>query len=366
MTAAVRRLVGELGLEGEVLVAPPGLDLLVYRAGRLRRVPLSASDLIRSDIVSAGAKLRMLLEPFTSGPDPEERVARYFARKLGREIYETVAGPLYGGLYASDPADMVMGISLAGALRDLGVGRSLLLALLRRGGRLHPPPACSFRNGMRAIPDALAQVLSKRLRLGVTAHGLRPAGGGWALELDGDRVEADHVVLTVPAAAAAGLLREVAPSAAAAAGSLRYNPIAVVHLEAETTLEGLGFQVALTEGMVTRGVTFNDSLFGRRDVYTSYLGGAKRPEVAGMHTEDLARLAVDEFRTLTGFDARVLSVQRQSMPAWDVSWTSLGTWKLPPGLHVAANWRSRPGIAGRLADARGLAEALARGRPATA
>jgi hypothetical protein len=32
---------------------------------------------------------------------------------------------------------------------------------------------------------------------------------------------------------------------------------------------------------------------------------------------------------------------------------------LPAGLHLAANWESRPGIPGRLAQARRLAERLA-------
>jgi oxygen-dependent protoporphyrinogen oxidase len=186
------------------------------------------------------------------------------------------------------------------------------------------------------------------------------------LELDGARVAADHVVLTVPAAAAAALLQEVAPDAARAAHTLRYNPVAVVHLEAETPLAGLGFQVALSERTATRGVTFNDSLFGRQNVYTAYLGGAQRPDVARMDPDELGRLAVDEFRTVTGFDGRALSVGHQAMPAWDMSWGSLSSWHLPPGLHVAASWWSRPGIPGRLAEARRLAETLAAGRPGNA
>src|SRR5690606_12557404 len=37
----VRALVEELGLEDELLVAPPGLPLLVHRSGRLSEVPFS-------------------------------------------------------------------------------------------------------------------------------------------------------------------------------------------------------------------------------------------------------------------------------------------------------------------------------------
>ena len=109
-----RRTYG-LPITGEapaLVTAPPGLDLFVYRAGRLRRVPFSAASFLGSDIVGPGAKLRALLEPLTAGPDPRESVARYFTRKLGRELYETLVGPLYAGLYGSDPADMRVGLSL--------------------------------------------------------------------------------------------------------------------------------------------------------------------------------------------------------------------------------------------------------------
>ncbi|HEX5724750.1 MAG TPA: FAD-dependent oxidoreductase, partial [Longimicrobiaceae bacterium] len=106
MTAQMAALVRELGLGGEVVTAPRGLPLFVYRRGRLRRVPFSPAQLLRTDLLSPAAKLRLLAEPLTAGPRPGESVAGYLSRKLGRAAYEDLAGPLYGGLYASDPADM--------------------------------------------------------------------------------------------------------------------------------------------------------------------------------------------------------------------------------------------------------------------
>lgn len=364
LTRGVSRLVDAVGLRGDVVEAASGLDLFVFRSGALRRVPFSARDFLTSDIVGLPAKLRLALEPFTAGADPDERVATYFTRKVGRELYETVIAPLYGGLYGSDPADMRVGLSLIHVLREFGVERSLILPLLKRGGRVEPPPACSFRQGMQMLPAAVASALGDRLRLESAVRGLRPDGSGWRVEVDGGVIEAESVVLTTPAPVAARLLGEVAPEAAAAIGSLRYNPLAVVHLDAETDLRGLGFQVAFTEpGLALRGVTYNDSLFGRTNLYTAYLGGARHPEVAGMGQGALAARAVEEFRLCTGYDARPLAVEHERMPAWDVTWSALEGLSLPSGLHVAANWWSRPGLPGRLAEAERLAGTLA-GRPA--
>ena len=369
LTPGLRRMVEALELEGEALIAPSGLELFVYRRGKLRRVPFSPGAFLRSDIVGPLAKLRLLLEPLTAAPDPEERVARFFTRKVGREIYEALIAPLYGGLYASDPADMVVGLSLAHVLREFGIRRSLLVPLLRRGGTIHPPAPLSFQEGMQTLTTALGQALGERLWLDAPVRSLRRSGseasgsarsGAWVLEVDGDTVEADAVVLTAPAPATAMLLDAVAPDAAASLRRLHYNPLGVVHLDAETPLVGLGFQVAFTErDLALRGVTYNDAMFGRHNVYTAYLGGARHPEVVTLDDEAMARLAVDEFRRCTGYDARRLAVEREEMPAWDASWSALKGFSLPEGLHVAANWMGRPGIPGRLADAKRMADRLA-------
>jgi protoporphyrinogen/coproporphyrinogen III oxidase len=359
MVGSMRDLVRELGLEGEVLTAPPGLPLWVYHGRRLRGVPFSAGAFLRSDVLGPAAKLRVLLEPLTAGPRPGERVARFLTRKLGRDAYEHLLGPLYGGLYASDPADMEVELSLAHVLREFGIGRSLLLPLLRSGGRIHPPPACSFREGMAALPHALWRAHADTVRLGAPVREIRRTPAGYRLALDGEAIDAAQVVVTVPPPAAARLLGGVAPDAAARIGRLNRNPLAVVHLHARTGLSGLGYQVSLAEPLATRGVTFNDSLFGRTGVHTAYLGGAKRPDVVGWGDERIVEAAVAEFRLVTGAEAEPLSVRREAMPAWDVSWRALEGMTLPAGLHLAANWESRPGIPGRLAQARRLAERLA-------
>ncbi len=363
LTEPFAALVDELGLAPSLILAPTDLDFHVYREGRLRRVPLSARGLLASDVVSWRGKLRALLEPLTPGPRDDERVAAFLSRKLGRELYEHVVGPLYGGIYGTDPADMVVDLSLGRLLRDLGVGRSLLLARLRRR-RARPSPACSFAEGLESLPRALARALGGRVRLNAPVRALKPRPRGWSVVVDGEALPAEQVVLAVPAPVAARLLEGVAPEASSRIGGLRHNRLAVAHLRAETTLRGIGFQVSLAERRALRGVTFAHCLFGgeagradRTGVYTAYLGAA------GLDDDALADLAVREFQRCTGHAAEPLAVARPVMPAWDTSWSALRGLRLPAGVHVTANWESRPGLAGRFARARALAAELA-GRPA--
>jgi protoporphyrinogen/coproporphyrinogen III oxidase len=359
LTTGLQRLIAELGLQDELLIAPAGLPLFVFSRGRLRRVPFSPGEFVRSDIFGWPAKLRLLLEPLTGGARTGERVADYFTRKVGRSAYETLLGPLYGGLYASDPADMIVDLSLGRVLGEFGIGRSLLLPLFRRGGTISPPPACSFREGLQTLTTALHRENVANVELSSPVRDISRAGSGYRVMLDDREVAADKVIITAPAREASQMLSSVAPSAAASIQHLTYNPLAVVHLLADTGLSGLGYQVSFTESLSTRGVTFNDSLFGRRGVYTAYLGGAKSPEMVRLPEGELGEIARAEFRQVTGSDSEVLSVARERMPAWDSSWSGLTGMKLPEGIQIAANWESRPGMPGRLGQAAQIAASLA-------
>ncbi len=404
----LRALIDELGLRDELLLAPPGLPLLVYRSGRLREVPFSIPAAFRTDLISVPGKLRILLEPFTGGARPTESVADYLVRKFGREAYECMLGPLYGGLYASDPADMPMRWTLSRALETFGIEGSVLFSLARRslrrggggggggrgrggeggsgsgagsgsgrgggsgngsgrggGGGGDVAPACSFRRGMRALPEALHGAHRERIHLQTPARALhRRDDGRWVVETDAGEWTGDDVVVTTPADAAAALLSHAAPDAAARVARLNYNPLAVAYLEADVDRPAMGYQVAFGERLETRGVTFNAHLFGRAGVYTAYLGGAKNPALVAWDDDAIAAVAASEFEQATRRPARARHVERVRMPAWDRSWAALEGLTLPEGLHVAANWESRAGVPGRIARARELAASLKRRRSA--
>lgn len=364
LTPPVGGLVRELGLEERLLTAASDLPLHVYHAGRLRRVPLRARDLARTDLLSWRGKLRLLREPLIAPPRQQETAGAFLRRKLGDEAYERVAAPLYGGLYAGDPDHMPARFALEPLLRELGAGRSLLLALARRrraaGGGA---PAISFRNGLQELPEALRRDQSERVVLRARVRRIARRGAGYVLLTHGSTatLECERVVLTVPADTAASLLNEVAPAAGAALASLHHNPLAVVHLESDCGAQGLGYQVAHGEQMATRGVTFNASLFGRDRVFTAFLGGAQNPGIVGMPDDWVGETACNEFRQVTGCDARVLRITRSRVPAWDESWSALDRLELPDGIHLLTNYNGRLGIPSRLRLARELAERLAAG-----
>jgi protoporphyrinogen/coproporphyrinogen III oxidase len=370
LTPAVRSLVEELDLTEELVTVPPDHPLYVVRGGRPHRVPFSLGELLTTGLLSWRGKLRLLLEPLTSGPRAGETVGGYLARKLGREGCDYLAGPLFGGLYGSDPYDMYVRHALEPTLRRLGVSRSLLLRALRHGRRAEPLAAVSFREGMGVLVDRLHRLVQDHVHLSSPVRTAGRGGEGWVLHIDragttptgaaaADRVVVQKLVLTVRSSAAADILRDALPEVAGRLDALTYNPLAIVHLQSDCDgLHGLGYQVAYGEDLRTRGVTWNASALGRTGVYTAFMGGARDAGVEEMDDADVGVLAAREFEVVTGCSAQVIGVSRTWMPAWNRSWDALDGLSVPPTLHLCANYESRPGIPGRFARVAALAERL--------
>lgn len=360
LSPPVHRLVDELDLGERVVRAAPGARLFIWRDGRLRALPGRPLALLRSDLLSRRGRLRLLAEPATGPPRPGESVARYFTRKAGGEAYRVLFGPLISATFASDPAEMPVRHSLPMILGPLGVRRSLLAAArrLRRRGAAEP---CTFVRGMRELPAALAARHRTRIRLGDPVRRVSGEARGLVLESEaGVEERVDHVVLTTPAGVTADLLRDASPAGARILDSLRYNQVAVVQLAVPGVPEGFGFQVAFGERLRTRGVTWSASLFGRTGTSTAYLGGGMDPEVRSWSDERVGAVAAAEFEEVHGVPASVLAVERTGLPAYDATWDAMDELELPPGITIAANYRARLGIGGRIAEAEAVAERLAR------
>lgn len=360
LTRPVKELVDDLDLSERLLYAPAGLPLYVYRSGRLRRVPFSLGEAVRTDLFSWRAKLRALAEPFIVPRRAGLSVEEFFVRNFGREIYENLLGPLYGGLYASDPGRMRVRHALGRVLDEFQVGPSLLLAFLLRGGSARESvPTITFDDGLGVLPRTLAETLGDSLRLETPVDRLvQGPMGRIRVQAEGEELEVQSVILTCPADAAGHVLRQAAPMASEDLESLTYNPLAVVHLESDCDLEGFGYQVAFGEPLETRGVTWNASIFERDRVYTAYLGGMKNPGLVREADDHIGGIAAQEFEMATGCPAKVIRVSRTRMPAWDETWDVLDRIAVPRGVHLCSSYTGRPGVPGRVAVALRLAEAL--------
>ena len=374
LTDEIRGLVEDTGLGPDVIRADDDLPLYVYADGRLRRVPRSPAEFVNTDLLSVRGKLRLLAEPLTAPGRPDETAAELFTRKFGREAYENLVGPVFGGTYGSDPAAMPARHALDSLLRLEEREGSLLRPGLKRAfglGDGETPPAVTFEDGMAALPRALYGANEEAVALSTPVERIERADGenedrsAYAVRHANGTYRADRVVITTPADVAGDMLEPLVPTAAAALRRLNYNPLAMVYLEAVSNRRGLGYQVRRDEPLDTLGVSWNGSTFGRGrgrdDLFTVFLGGMDRPELVDAADEALEALAATEFEAVMRCPARPLGVSRTAhgFPAYDASWDALDDVVLPEGVTLATNYTARMGVPGRVREAERLAERFA-------
>jgi protoporphyrinogen/coproporphyrinogen III oxidase len=313
-------LVEELGLTGELVGRrPEHARSFVRRGEELHPLPEGLTGMIPTDLdaLEDGDLLspegRQWLAAEVDLPPEQERgdesIASFVSRRLGREAYERLVEPLMTGIYGGDGEQLSLQATFPN-LRSLELEHGSVL----RGLRLQSPPAgeyppfVSFRDGMGVLVDALAATLSSaRVLSGRAAVALRRPPSGWEIELDGgDVVDADGVVLAVPAFVVAALFAELDPELAAEHAAIPYASSAIVTLaypEDVHSLDGYGYLVPRAEGSDVLACTWSSSKWdGRaadgRALIRVYVGRFGARDVTTDSDEELVMRAREELRIL--------------------------------------------------------------------
>ncbi|MFW5938301.1 MAG: protoporphyrinogen oxidase, partial [Halanaeroarchaeum sp.] len=300
--------------------------LFILRDGTLRVAPLSIREAVTTDLISWIGKARILAEPLTGPPGPDETVEALFARKFGREAERVLFSPLYTGLYGANADQMLVRHSVGKALRRHGIDRSILLAVARKLLEgVDIPPIVALEDGLQRLPEAIADRYADSVHFETPVEAVRDDGDGFEIETPDGTTAVDQVVVTTPGPAAAEFLEPLDGDLAGVLDDLTYNPLAVVHLESSYDREGHGCMVLDDEGYETLGQTWNASMLDRDGVFTIYLGGSRSPELVERGDDSLGELAADEFEAITGARAEALHVTRwdPGMPAYDETWNAL-------------------------------------------
>lgn len=356
----IREMAAVAGIEDEFIEAGEE-QLFVYADGALRQAPLSVAEFFLTDLLSWRGKLRLLAEPLTRPGMPEETARDLFVRKFGTEAYENFVGPLYGGLYGSDPAEMPAAYALEGLMKREEKAGSFLQAFRNRVGQGQKSPPVSMPEGLQQFPNAVAEAYADRIELETPVTGIEhgPKTDGYTLETDAGSIEVDQLIVTTPAAETGRLLADLAPGAESL-DSLRYNQLALAFLDANLDLDGFGYQVGYNEDVRTLGVSWNASMFDRSGVYTAFLGGMHDPALVEESDERIGEIARTEFERVTGRPATVIDVAHldPGIPAWDQSWWALESFETPDDVHVASNFTARMGIPSRVREAREVVDRI--------
>lgn len=341
------RLIGTSGIHRRTFVALGG-TLHPLPEGFALLAPTRFRPFVRSGLLTWRGKARMALDLVLprgqSGPD--ESLASFVRRRLGAEALQRLAQPMIGGIYSADPERLSLQATFPQLLQMEVEHRSLILGLRRR--RLSVPGKgqtqtdsgpryslfATLDNGLQTLVDALVERLpADTVRLDCPVAGIAREEKCWTVRLkDGTDLEADGVILAVPAFQATALTHdldgdlarelEAIPYASSVTINLAYRREAIPH-----PLDGFGFVVPACEGRTIIACSFSSVKFANRApaghaLLRAFAGGALQPEPFEWDDERLLIAVRRDLQELLGIDTAPLWSQiarhPRSMPQYHV------------------------------------------------
>jgi protoporphyrinogen/coproporphyrinogen III oxidase len=333
-------LIAEVGLAGD-RVEPGITSSAIWTLGGLhplpRRqfmgVPSDLAELARSGVVSGAGAARASqdLELPPTARDGDVPVADYVGARFGAEVVDRLVDPLLGGVYAGRSAEL----SFDATMPALAAASRRYRSLAEAAGSLLPPAPVrsggsvftTLAGGLGLLPAFLAKASGAEVRTATMVRVLSPgAGRGWRLTAGSaaaeELIDADAVILAVPARPAARLLAGVpgASPAVAALGEISYASMAIVTLAYPRSafpgaglaeLGWSGYLVPAVDGRAVKAVTFSTvkwpHLAGGTppageplEIVRCSIGRIGEEALLQRADEDLAALAAAELTAATG------------------------------------------------------------------
>jgi oxygen-dependent protoporphyrinogen oxidase len=370
------------GLMGSRLTAnPASKKRFIVKGGRLVPLPGNPPAFLFSSLFSPKTKLGLLKEPFVGRPPEgvEEDIARFVRRRLGEEMLRYAVGPFVSGVYAGDPERLSVrhAVPKIYALEEK-YGSLIKGAIAKKKG---PAPAgglFSFPEGLKALPETLAERLGDGYRSGVTVRCVEQRPEGFAVRASDDggglEVTARAVLCALPAQAASSALAPLGGDFPAGIASLPYADVALLCLgfrrqDIVHPLDGFGCLAPEVEGRYFLGCLFTSSLFPGRApeghvALSVFVGGALHPERADAPEETVTLRVLSDLDALLGLKGGpVLTRLERWQPAIPQYNLGHGSYKeaaraleeANPGLFVSGNLLYGVSVGNCIQNATGVA-----------
>ena len=387
-------LAEEVGL-GEDIVHPATTAAGIFSrgelhplpGGQLMGVPGDLRALAASGILNAAALTRVRADRLLPRTPVEGDVAigEYVARRLGRDVVDRLVEPLLGGVYAGHADRLSLAATVPQLVPLAASGGSLINGvrdLLARssGSGAGGPVFAGIRGGVGRLPIAVSADAAKQgaqIRTGIGVGSLTKTADGWRLDLtDGTALDADAVVLAVPATVATRLLAPHAPAASALLAEIEYASMAIVTFAFPAAaigadgLPGSGFLVPPVDGRAIKASTFSSAKWpwlahtaGNLEILRASLGRHGEEHDLDRDDEDLAKAALADLGDAIGLSATPVDTHVQR---WLGALPQYAVGHLDRVASVRAALPGGVAVAGAAYDGIGIPACIASARKAVA
>lgn len=377
---AAMDLIRELGLADQVIGSNDHLRVTyIFKHGRLvplpdglmMMVPTKIMPLVGTRLLSWGTKIRMGLEFLRrpTGPRPDRSVSEFLVDHYGQESVDYLAEPLLAGVYGGDPSEMSVNSVLARFAEIEAKYGSLT-----RGVLAQPRPKSSgslfrtLKGGLGQLVEALRPSADATQ---ASAEALERVGSSYRVRVNGDWLEAEHVVLAMPAGNCAPLLKPIHAELADLLAAIPYTSSITLSLgyrkaTFDHPLNGFGFLVPKRERKFLAACTWVGNKFSYRVpddlvLLRCFMGG----NALAQTDDSLVEAARSELGSIMGLKAEPFF---HSIARWPESMAQYTVGHEKRVARIEAIMQSLPGLylAGNAYRGIGLPDCVRMGKDAAA
>lgn len=319
----IGQLVEELGLQNELVYANKEANKrYILKNGELHALPMSPPGLIKTNLFSAKAKLRILAEPFIgrSKDGYYQSISRFVERRLGREFLDYAINPFVAGVYAGNPDEL----SVKSAFPKLyeleekygglivGTIKSIRERKRRPEKSKQSAKMFSFKSGMNVFPQKISDFLKEKVSFETEVTSVENLNGGYRVKYAQNQkrnsIDCDILVSAIPAYAAANIVKDLDVNTAEHLLNIYYPPVLVLYIGYEKSainrpLDGFGFLIPSKEKKSFLGAIWSSVLFPQRcendkASFTIFVGGSRNPQFAEQDKNEIVVRVLKEFREI--------------------------------------------------------------------
>ena len=349
-SAELWKLAEDAGLKDEKVETPKKISSTryIFKDNKLRRVP-AGPMLLLSPLLSVCGRLRILAEPFINPPSPpfnkggnfsaplpnkgemlcappfekggnfsvppfekggsggilpDESLATFISRRLGKEVLDTLVTPFVSGIHAGDPALLSAKATFPKLVEAEQKYGGIFKGMKALKGDLKATGLGSFKGGIGELATALERRLGDSIIKNARVMSVEKVNHSYKITFEEDglvnHIVSSSVVVALPAYAAAKALEGISDELGHTLSRIEYAPIVVIHAgykseDIPRRLDGFGYLVPRRQLVRTLGCLFSSALFPGRapeghELLTCFAGGMLDPEAADLTDGDLLRL----------------------------------------------------------------------------
>jgi oxygen-dependent protoporphyrinogen oxidase len=385
-------LIAAVGL-GDALVPAGVTSSAIYTRGAMRPlprrqfmgVPADLDELAATGVISDEGVARARDQAELPAEARDVSVTEYIGARLGPEVVDRLVDPLLGGVYAGRSEDLSFAATLAplaAAVRRhdtlTGAVASLLPSAPAEASTVKPAPVfVTLTTGLGALPEAVAKASGADIRTNAMVRELARTETGWRLTVgsaaDPEYLNADAVILAVPAAPASRLLKDAAGAASVQLEGIPYASMAIVTLaftaEDFPAKQNSGYLVPAVDGRAVKAATFSTvkwpHLAGQAPVHVVRCSVGRIGDVAVLRRDDadLAALAAAELAEAIGIAKPPIA---KRVTRWGGGLPQYNVGHLDRVARIRASVAEQPGlaVAGAAYDGVGIPACIATARSA--